>query len=81
MTTDDTVATVEILVTFYVEQHNVRMPHSAFRSQTPDEMYFGTGNEIPQQLEDSGIAARESRLKSNRAQTCRTCEALVDIGG
>ena len=40
------------------EQHNVHMPHSAFQGQTPDEMYFGTGGEIPQQLEDSRIAAR-----------------------
>lgn len=77
----DSVATVEKLVTYYVEQHNVHMPHSAFQGQTPDEMYFGTGGEIPQQLEDSRIAARESRFKSNRAQTCQACEDLVDIAG
>ena len=80
LNTLDTVANVEKLVTFYVEQHNTHMPHSAFQGQTPDEMYFGTGEEIPQQLEDYRIAARESRLKLNRAQTCQTCEELVDIG-
>jgi putative transposase len=39
----DTVATVRRLVAFYVDQHNHVLPHSAFRGQTPDEMYFGTG--------------------------------------
>ncbi len=81
LNTLDTVATIEKLVTFYVEQHNVHMPHSAFQGQTPDEMYFGTGGEIPQQLEGSRIAARESRVKLNRAQTCQTCEDPVDIAG
>ncbi|HIM28915.1 MAG TPA: hypothetical protein EYG57_05085 [Planctomycetes bacterium] len=81
LNTLDTVATVEKLVTFYVEQHNVHMPHSAFPGQTPNEIHFGTGEDIPQQLEDSRIAARESRLKSNRVQTCQTCEELVDIDG
>lgn len=33
---------LEKLVTFHVEQHNSTMPHSAFRLQTPDEIYFGT---------------------------------------
>ncbi len=80
LNTLDTVANVEKLVTFYVEQHNTHIPHSAFQGQTPDEMYFATGEEIPQQLEDDRIAARESRLKLNRAQTCQTCEELVDIG-
>ena len=36
----DTVATVRRLVAFYVDEHNRVLPHSAFRGQTPDEMYF-----------------------------------------
>jgi len=75
----DTVSTVRKLVAFYVEQHNTHLPHSAFRGQTPDEMYCGTGAEIPQQLEASRLAARQSRMKTNRAQTCQTCEELVSI--
>ena len=39
----DSVATVRRLVEFYVDEHNRVLPHSAFRGQTPDEMYFGTG--------------------------------------
>ena len=79
LNTLDTVATVEKLVTFYVEQHNAHMPHSAFQGQTPDEMYFGTDDDIPLQMQESRLAARESRMKMNRAQTCQTCEELVAI--
>ncbi len=52
------------------------LPHSAFKGQTPDEMYFGTGKLIPKKLE----AARLSRLKANRALSCRTCKNPVSIG-
>jgi hypothetical protein len=43
LNTLDSVRTVETLVAFYVQEHNARLPHSAFRGQTPDEMYFGKG--------------------------------------
>jgi putative transposase len=36
----DSVTTVRRLVEFYVQEHNQVLPHSAFRGQTPDEMYF-----------------------------------------
>ena len=78
LNTLDTAATVRKLVAFYIDQHN-DLPHSAFRGQTPDEMYFGTGSAIPKQLEASRIAARQSRMEANRAQTCRTCEEEVSI--
>lgn len=80
LNTLDTVTAVQNLVAFYVEQHNTRLPHSAFCGQTPDEMYFGTGRNIPAQLEASRIAARRLRLETNRAQTCQTCEELTSIG-
>jgi transposase InsO family protein len=79
LNTLDGVETVRNLVSFYVEQHNTHMPHSAFQGQTPDEMYFGTGIDIPKQLQESRIAARVSRMKLNRAQTCQTCEEPVAI--
>ena len=53
--------------------------NSAFRGQTPDEMYMGTGSKIPKQLEASRIASRHSRTEANRAQTCRSCEEIVSI--
>jgi transposase InsO family protein len=40
----DSVTTVRRLVAFYVDQHNRLLPHSAFHGQTPDEMYFGSGD-------------------------------------
>ncbi len=35
------------LVAFYVDEHNRVLPHSAFRGQTPDEMYYGRGDAVP----------------------------------
>ncbi len=79
LNTLDTVTTIRNLVAFYIDQHNRHLPHSAFRGQTPDEMYIGTGSDIPKQLEASRIAAHQSRMEANRAQSCRTCEEMVSI--
>jgi putative transposase len=79
LNTLDTVTTVRKLVAFYIDQHNTHLPHSAFRGQTPDELYFETGSKIPRNLEASRMAARKSRIAANRALTCRTCEATVSI--
>ncbi len=73
LNTLDTVSKIENLVRFYVSEHNSRLPHSAFRGQTPDEMYFSTGDRIPDELEAEKKAARESRIKLNRATSCPTC--------
>jgi transposase InsO family protein len=70
----DSIAAVKRLVAFYVTEHNERLPHSAFRGQTPDEMYFGTGNDIPRQLEARRATARSQRLEENRSKTCSICE-------
>ena len=70
----DTVDRLEKLVAFYVEEHNMRLPHSAFRGQTPDEMYLGTGGHVPQELGSQRTAARAARLKANRSASCRICE-------
>ena len=68
---------MEKLVAFYVDEHNTRLPHSAFRGQTPDEMYFGTGGHVPGELEARRKAARRSRLEANRAMACPTCQPLA----
>ena len=73
----DTVATVRKLVSFYVEQHNIQLPHSAFRGQTPDEMYFKTGDDIPAKLEAARLKARQARAEANRKQDCEACELLA----
>ena len=74
MNTLDTVASVERLVAFYVTEHNEVLPHSAFRGQTPDEMYFGKGAEIPDKLERKRTEARVRRLEENRRRSCGVCE-------
>ena len=76
LNTLDTVSRLEKLVAFYVDEHNGRLPHSAFRGQTPDEMYFGTGDHVPAELEAGKQAARQSRLEANRATSCPACEPL-----
>ena len=79
LNTLDTVSTLEKLVAFYVDEHNMRLPHSAFRGQTPDEMYFGTGSPIPDELEAARTAARQSRMEVNRATSCPKCGVRVSI--
>ncbi len=69
--------TVERLVAFYVQEHNMQLPHSAFRGQTPDEMYFGTGKQVPAELEAACRRARQARAETNRKQTCRVCERMT----
>jgi hypothetical protein len=49
------------------------MPHSAFRGQTPDEMYFGTAANLPEELAVTRKKARERRLAANRAGSCDLC--------
>jgi transposase InsO family protein len=66
------------LVEFYVTAHNQVMPHSAFEGQTPDEMYFGTGGAVPAELASARKAAREERMKVNRAAACSVCFGEAD---
>jgi hypothetical protein len=77
LNTLDTVATLDRLVGFYVIEHNTRLPHSAFRGQTPEEMYFGTGQQVPEQLEAARQAERRKRMETNRKMNCPQCEPLT----
>ena len=80
LNTLDSMATVRKLVAFYVEQHNTHLPHAAFHGQTPDEMYFGTGADVPKQLQAARAAARQARLAANRALRCQSCSQSVAAG-
>lgn len=73
----DSVATIRKLVGFYIDQHNTQLPHSAFEGQTPDEVYYGKGIDIPEPLKASRVAARQLRQQNNRAETCPSCEMLT----
>lgn len=70
----DSVGSVRRLIEYYVDEHNSVLPHSAFRGQTPYEMYFGTGDRISEDLESRRKDARARRLAVNRARSCRACE-------
>jgi transposase InsO family protein len=72
----DNVTTVRRLVAFYIDEHNRVLPHSAFRGQTPDEMYFGTGDAVPADLRSRAAAARRARVKANRSAACGTCPSI-----
>ena len=76
LNTLDTVRAIENLVAFYVKEHNSRLPHSAFRGQTPDEVYFKTGDSIPEKLEAARQEARQARAEANRKQDCESCQLL-----
>ena len=69
----DSLETVRRLVAFYVEAHNTEIPHSAFRGQTPAEMYYGRGKDVPDKLEAAKTRARAARLTANRAESCSVC--------
>ena len=58
----DNITNLRRLAAFYVNTHNSEMPHSAFNGQTPDEMYYGTGDKIPQKLKEKREAARIARM-------------------
>jgi hypothetical protein len=58
-----------------VSEHNSKIPHSAFKGQTPDEMFFGTGAGVPDVLAARRRDAREARLAENRARRCGVCTA------
>jgi len=72
----DSLGSVKRLIAFYIEQHNTVMPHSAFLGQTPDEIYFATGDHVPAELKAAHQATQQRRLTENRAVRCRLCEPL-----
>ena len=75
LNTLDSVATVRKLVEFYVQQHNEHVPHSAFEGQTPDEMYFATGADVPEKLKAARLLARHARRETNLARSCSACQS------
>jgi len=73
LNTLDSVARVRTLVEFYVSEHNTKMPHPAFDGQTPDEVFFGTGSNVSEDLALAKRNARTARLAANRALSCERC--------
>ena len=73
LNTLDSVVRVRAMVEFHVNEHNTKMPHPAFSGQTPDEMFFGTGAQVPEELVLAKGHARAVRMAANRAMSCERC--------
>jgi putative transposase len=71
----DNTAALRRLIGFYVTAHNEVMPHSAFHGQTPNEMFFGIGDEVITKLTVARNMARDKRMKENRTVGCSVCVA------
>jgi hypothetical protein len=56
----DSFAAVERQVNFYIDQYNRVIPHSAHSRQTPDEIYFKTGTEVPSELQAAAVKERRA---------------------
>jgi len=76
---DDT-TTLRRLIAFYVRAHNETMPHAAFNGQTPDEIYFGNGDQVVIDLAAARVRARQERTKANRMAACGLCAGGPDFG-
>jgi len=76
----DSLAALRRLITFYVKAHNEVMPHSAFEGQTPDEVFFGIGDEVGERLAEARQTAREKRMEANRAARCGVCVGEASSG-
>ena len=61
------------LIEFYVTAHNEVMPHSAFQGQTPDEVFFGIGEDVARRLSEARESAREERMRANQSARCGAC--------
>jgi transposase-like protein len=66
----DSLAAVRKHVEFYVTQHNSVLPHAALGGRTPDEVYYGTATEVPDQLKNARAKARAARIEANRGRSC-----------
>ncbi len=75
----DSIAALRRLIRFYVKSHNGRkrsfrvMPHAAFEGQTPDEVFFGIGDDVTKSLAKARESARKKRMNENRAAGCGAC--------
>ena len=71
----DTLDAVRRLVEFYVGEHNTVIPRAVLRGRTPDEVYLGTAEDLPEKLASLHRQARAARIASNRAKACGLCQS------
>lgn len=63
----DPFVALERFIAFYVGQHNTVMPHAAFGGQTPQEVFYASGDHVPAELAAKRHAARQLRIADNSA--------------
>jgi putative transposase len=61
------------LIAVYVEAHDDVIPHSAFDGQTPNEVFFGTGDAVVANLAAERVQAQTERMDRNRSAGCGVC--------
>jgi putative transposase len=76
----DSFAVLRQLIEFYVTAHNEVMPHSTFDGQAPNEMFFGSGDEVAKRLSKARDSAREERMRANRTAQCGVCVGETSSG-
>ena len=69
----DSYHVVHKLVSFYYSQHNTVIPHSAFKGQTPYEVFHGLGDHIPAELARFRAEEGLKRMEHNRSLACTDC--------
>jgi putative transposase len=79
LNTLDNIEAVRKLTDFYVQQHNQVIPHSAFKDQTPDEVYLGKDGTVVEELISARQAARTARQAANRAMSCSKCKPEAEL--
>jgi hypothetical protein len=61
---------------FYLNESNTCMSHSALKGATPEEIITGSWTEEKKtELKEKIIAARQSRIETNKAIRCTPCLA------
>ncbi len=71
----DSTAAVRRLVAFYVGEHNEKVPRALLGARTPDEVYFGREENLPERLSEQRKRAQRVRSAANRAASCHRCES------
>ena len=71
----ESTAAVRRLVAFYVDEHNEKIPRAVLEARTPDEVYFGREENLPERLSEQRKRAQRVRSAANRAASCHRCES------
>ena len=69
----DSFAGLESLIAKYFIDHNTLIPRVGLGGRTPDEAYLGREVGLMEKLKAGHLEARDQRVATNRAVSCRRC--------